>query len=292
MDTTLIKTFLEVVASGNFNSAAEKLFVSQSAVSLRIKSLEDQLGRPVFFRSKSGITLTPAGDQFLKYAYTFLQVWEEAKQQVAVPEGYKDVIVIAGEYGLWNRLLVWWLPEMAKKLSEVAFRAEVAKPDRLTRQMVEGTIDIAVMYTPQLRPGLEVESLFDDKLIMVSTSKKKGLDFPEDYIYIDWGEEFQSHHATNFPDYEHPRITLDLGPISMNYLLNNGGSAYLPERIVLPLIEEGKLFNVKNMPDFSFPAYVSWRTQTKEELIHEAIKTLRTIVKKSTSGKLPPPFWA
>ena len=124
MDITLIKTFLEVIAAGNFVNASERLYVSQSAVSLRIKSLEEQLGRPLFLRSKSGITLTPAGEQFVRYAQTFLQVWEEAKQQVAVPQGYKDVLVIAGEYGLWNRLLIRWLPLMAEHMPDVAFRAE------------------------------------------------------------------------------------------------------------------------------------------------------------------------
>jgi len=292
MDITLIKTFLEVVASGNFNSAAEKLFVSQSAVSLRVKSLEEQLGRPLFVRSKSGITMTPAGEQFHRYAYTLIQVWEEAKQQVAVPEGYTDVLVVAGEYGLWNRLLLWWLPEMTKKLPEVAFRAEVARPDRLTRQMVEGTVDMAVMYTPQLRPGLDVEPLFEDNLILVSTTKNPTAGLSNGYIYIDWGEEFQAHHATSFPDYQHPRITLDLGPISVNYLLNNGGRAYLPHRLVKGLIDSKDLFVVPDTANFSFPAYVVWRTQAKAEIVEIAIKTLKATAKKSIAGKLPPPFWA
>lgn len=290
MDITLIKTFLEVVASGNFASASERLFVSQSAVSLRIKSLEEHLGRPLFLRSKTGITLTPAGEQFLKYAFTFLQVWEEAKQQVAVPEGYKDVLVIAGEYGLWNRLLIRWLPEMEKDMHEVAFRAEVARPDRLTRQMIEGTVDIAVMYTPQIRPGINVETLFEDVMILVSTNKKsQGLD--EQYIYIDWGEEFSAFHATEFPDFKHPRMTFDLGPVTINYLLNNGGSAFLPERLIEPFIENNKLFRVPDTPKFNFPVHVAWRDQTKEELSLKAIEILKSIVERSLSGELPAPFW-
>lgn len=290
MDITLIKTFLEVVASGNFASASERLFVSQSAVSLRIKSLEELLGRPLFLRSKTGITLTPAGEQFLKYAFTLLQVWEEAKQQVAVPEGYKDVLVIAGEYGLWNRLLIRWLPEMEEQMSDVAFRAEVARPDRLTRQMIEGTVDIAVMYTPQVRPGINVETLFEDTMVLVSTdTKTEGLD--QNYIYIDWGEEFSAFHATEFPNYKHPRMTFDLGPVVVNYLLNNGGSAYLPERLVEPFVECKKLFLIPDMPVFSFPVHVAWRDQTKEKLSLKAIDILKKVVARSLSGELPPPFW-
>ncbi len=291
MDITLIKTFLEVIAAGNFVNASERLYVSQSAVSLRIKSLEEQLGRPLFLRSKNGITLTPAGEQFVRYAQTFLQVWEEAKQQVAVPKGYKDVLVIAGEYGLWNRLLIRWLPLMAQHMPDVAFRAEVARHDRLMRQMAEGTIDIAVMYTPQARPNINIEKLFEDDMVLVSTNAATN-DIDENYIFIDWGEEFGVFHATNFPDYQHPRITFDLGPITINYLLNNGGSAYMPKRLAEPFVENKKLYIVKDMPHFIFPVHVSWRSQTKEELTEIAIKLLKDTTQNTLTGKLPPPFWA
>ncbi len=290
MDITLIRTFLEVVATGNFAAAAERVFVSQSAVSLRIKSLEEHLGRRVFLRSKTGVTLTPAGEQFMRYARTFLQIWEEAKQQVAVPEGYKDVLVIAGEYGLWNRFLIRALPLMEKKMPEVAFRAEVARPDRLARQMSEGTVDLSVLYTPQLRPGIEVEFLFDDKLIMVSSSEEtKEID--ENYVYVDWGEEFSAHHATNFPDYRHPRMTFDIGPATINYIINTGGSAYMPERLVEPFITDSKLFKVPKAPSFAFPVHAAWRVQTNNELLEQALKCIKSTIKKVLSGNLPPPFW-
>ena len=57
-------------------------------------------------------------------------------------------------------------------MPDVALRAEFGLPDRLMRQMVEGILDIGVMYTPQLRPGLEVELLMEDELILVSTQRQ------------------------------------------------------------------------------------------------------------------------
>ena len=59
MDITLIKTFLEVSNTGSFVAACDRLFVTQSAVSLRIQRLEDSLGHPLFTRSKAGAILTP-----------------------------------------------------------------------------------------------------------------------------------------------------------------------------------------------------------------------------------------
>lgn len=290
MDTTLVKTFLEVVSSKSFVGAAERLFVSQSAVSLRIKSLEEQLGRQVFIRSKSGITLTPAGRQLMRYANSFLLVWEEAKQQVAVPEKFEDVLVVAGEQGLWERLLIRWLPLAAEQLPTIAFRAEIARSDRITRQMVEGTIDMAVMYNPRIRPGINIEHLFDDNMMMVSTLPDT-VDIDEDYIFVDWGEEFTAFHASLFPDYDHPRMTFNLGQVTLNYLLNNGGSAFMPTRLVTPFIEAGKLYRVEEIASFYFPVHVAWRSQVKARIIEQALATLKKITAQSLNNNLPSPFW-
>lgn len=70
MDAELARTFLaavaagNVVAAGNFDSAAERLHVTQSTVSARIHALEQHFGHTLSVRNKAGATLTPAGRQF------------------------------------------------------------------------------------------------------------------------------------------------------------------------------------------------------------------------------------
>ena len=68
MDINVARTFLEVVKTGSFVSAATNLNLTQTAVSARIRVLEEQLDRKVFVRNKAGARLTPAGDQFLRFA--------------------------------------------------------------------------------------------------------------------------------------------------------------------------------------------------------------------------------
>ena len=75
MDIALARTFLEIVAAGNFVRAAERLHVTQTAVSVRVQTLEELLGRKLFVRNKSGATLTQAGEQFMRYAPLLVQVW-------------------------------------------------------------------------------------------------------------------------------------------------------------------------------------------------------------------------
>ena len=97
MDTELARTFLEIVSTGSFIRAAERLNVAQTTVSARIRTLEQQLGRSLFVRNKSGATLTSAGEQFLRYAPAFLQLWQRARHQVAVPPGHRYVLAVGGE---------------------------------------------------------------------------------------------------------------------------------------------------------------------------------------------------
>ena len=69
MDLALIKTFIEVSETGSFVAASERLFVTQSAVSLRVQRLEELLGHPLFLRSKSGVELTHSGRRSLPHAF-------------------------------------------------------------------------------------------------------------------------------------------------------------------------------------------------------------------------------
>src|SRR5690606_21699046 len=96
MDTELARTFLSVVAAGNFVKAAERLFVTQSTVSARIQSLEQQLGCQLFVRNKAGTTLTPAGQQFQKHATSLMRTVERARQDVGISKGYRASLTVGG----------------------------------------------------------------------------------------------------------------------------------------------------------------------------------------------------
>ncbi|MBC7732186.1 MAG: LysR family transcriptional regulator, partial [Bacteriovorax sp.] len=83
MDITLARTFLEIVSSRSFVQAADRLHITQTAVSARVKTLEEELGRKLFVRNRAGASLTPAGELFIRHALALVQVWERARQQVS-----------------------------------------------------------------------------------------------------------------------------------------------------------------------------------------------------------------
>src|SRR6185312_1871041 len=112
VDTELARTFLEIVSTGSFIRASERLNVGQTTVSARIRNLEQQLGRPLFIRHKGGASLTRAGEQFLRHAPMFVQLWQRTLHQVAVPAGRRAILTVGSEVSLWQPLLLDWVKWM------------------------------------------------------------------------------------------------------------------------------------------------------------------------------------
>lgn len=277
MDIVLARTFLEIVTSGSFFNAAKRLHVTQSTVSVRVKRLEEELGRTLFLRTKSGTQLTPAGEQFERFARSMMKVWEEAKYQVGVPDTFESALIIGSQYSLWPKLSLRWLRLLERVMPDVALRAEMGMPDRLLRMMLDGLVDIAVMYTPQLRPGLNVEVLMEDTLVLASTSPDYSADLKDDYIFIDWGPEFAQAHKTHFPDFRASHVTLSLGTLSARYVIEHNRAAYFPARFIEDEISDGSLHLVNDAPVFPFPIYAVWSSEADTQLVTTALDALRRI---------------
>lgn len=252
MDVARVRTFLEIVRGGSFLAAAERLNVTQTTISARIRTLEDELGQQLFIRNRSGARMTQAGEDFRPHAESFVQVWERATHQLAVPEGRTSVIAIGGELSLWDPLLLDWLVHMRSTAPDIAVRTHVALPDRLMHQVRIGVLDLAVLYTPRLEPGLVVDQLLEEKLVLVRSTHKCS----DEYVYVDWGPQFAAMHEASFPVERQPGLFVGLGPLGLNYILRAGGSGYFRSRVVEPFVESGELEIMKDAPQFSYPAYV------------------------------------
>ena len=282
MDIELARTFLEIVGTRSFVRAAEQLNLSQTAVSARVRALEEQLGRPLFVRNKNGASLTPAGEQFLRYAPMFVQLWQRARHQVAVPPGRRAVLSIGGELSLSHPWLLEWLHWMRRSAPDIALRVEVGVPESLTDQVASGALDIAVMYAPQYRPGARVELLLEEKLVLVTTDAEAKTVEPNSYVYVDWGPDFAHHHELSFPQQTNPGLFVGLGPLALTYLLEAGGSGYFSQCLVAPHIAAGKLHVVTGAPSFFYPIYAVCSAQGDDELVNLALEGLRNVA--ATSG--------
>ena len=277
MDIVLARTFLEIVTCGNFVRAAERLHVTQTAVSVRVRTLEELLGRKLFVRNKAGASLTSAGEQFFRYAPLLIQVWERARQQVAVPPGLDAVVSVAAELALWDPFLLEWLVRMRRSAPQLALRAQVGLPDSLMNEVSAGVIDIAVMYAPHHRPGLKIELLMKEQLVLVTTARRKAAPGATEYVYVDWGPDFASYHNLTFPDLSNPGTHVGLGPLGLRYILQAGGSGYFRRHAVQPHLADGTLSLVRGAPEFVYPAYAVYSEGADKEILGPALAGLRHV---------------
>lgn len=280
MDVELARTFLEIVSTGSFVRAAERLNVAQTTVSARIRILEERLGRSLFVRNKSGASLTPAGEQLLRYAPTFVQLWQRVRHQVAVPAGHQSVLAVGSEVSLWEPLLLDWVLWLRRTLPDIAVRVQVDVPQDLINQVASGLIDVAVMYAPPHRPGLTVDLLLEEKLVMVTTDPSGGIT-ATDTVAVDWGPSFARDYSASFPDAPPSGLFANLGPFALNYVLAAGGSGYFRRHAVEPYVVSGQLHLVSDMPEFSYPIYVVYSTDLDDALIGPALAGLRAVSTRS-----------
>lgn len=278
MDITLARTVLAIAAGGSFLRASEQLHVTQTAVSARVKALESLLGRALFVRNKAGATLTPAGEQFLPHAAALVQVWERARLQVAVPRGRSAVLAVGCEASLWDPLMLHWLLWMRPRSAHIALRTEVGLPADLLPRVANGTLDVAVLYAPQQRPGLRIDLLLDEKLVFVTTSRGGRVPAPARYVHVDWGPEFAAQFAMAYPALTGAPVSASLGPLALGYVLAAGGAGYFRMAAVREQLAAGKLHRVKTAPEFSYPAYAVYSAQADTAALATALEGLHATV--------------
>lgn len=282
MDVALARTFLEIAAMGSFLGASERLHLTQTAVSARVKALEAQLGRRLFVRNKAGATLTPAGRQFMPHAAALVQVWERARQQVALPRGRSAVLSVACEASLWDPLLLDWLLWMRPHAPHLALRAEVGLPTELLARVANGTLDVAVLYAPPQRPGLRVDLLLDEKLVFVTTARSGRRPAADRYVRVDWGPEVAAQFALAYPELSGAPVSASLGPLGLGYVLTAGGAGYFRLTALRAHLAAGRLHRVRGAPEFAYPAYSVYAAHTGNEALDVALTGLRAVAAAST----------
>jgi DNA-binding transcriptional LysR family regulator len=160
---------------------------------------------------------------------------------------------------------------------------QVGLPEGLVSQVAEGVLDIAVMYAPQHRPGLKVEKLLEETLVLVTTDPEMQSLSSPDYVYVDWGPNFAFHHGLSFPDVSNPGLFVGLGPLALNYIVKAGGSGYFRMGAAKPFLDTGRLHLVKGAPSFSYPIYAIFSAEADEALVNLALDGVRTVAAHSAA---------
>ncbi len=277
MDVDHARTLLAIIETGSFKEAANRLHLTQSAVSARVKALEDLIGKKILERSKSGVTLTATGENFYRHATTLVRVWRQALLEVAVTDEHVDHLAIGAQVSLWEGFLLKWIAWLRDDRPELAITASVGNSTELVERIADGTLDLAVAYRAIQRPGLIIEHLFDEELALVSSASGDDSVSGSRYVFVNWGPEFLADHAETYPRTTETGLRLDLGAIALRYLLDTPASGYFPLRIAKPFLKSGQLKLVPNARRFVYPVYAVYPEDHDTESFAPLLGALRTM---------------
>ena len=276
MDLELLRTFLELNRTRHFGRSAEALHVTQAAVSSRLKNLESQLGVTLFERTRREMRLTPEGSRLVRHAELQIGAWRVARQDVALAEA-SEQLVIGGSLRLWDVLLQRWLHDLRRAHDDLAIIAESQSPETLTRRLIDGTLDVAIMLEPAQLDIMHIKEVARIEFACISSHKGISIEdaLQTDYIYVDWGLSFGLDHRRTFPDAPEAMTRVSHAKMALEYINSIGGSAYLPRRMVEKDIEFSLVHEVVDAPAFERAAYATYPVRTPRlELIEESLKLI------------------
>ncbi|WP_411705296.1 HTH-type transcriptional regulator HdfR [Edaphovirga cremea] len=269
MDTELLKTFLEVSRTRHFGRAAESLYLTQSAVSFRIRQLENQLGANLFTRHRNNIRLTPAGERLLPYAENLMNTWQLAKKDVIRSLQHSE-LSIGATASLWEAYLTPWLKSLYQIHSTLQLEARIALRHSLVKQLHERELDLLITTEQPKMDELSSQLLgnFSLRLFSYPTRDKSVL---APFIKLEWGADFHLHEGRIPNNDQEPILTTTSAHLTRQLLETTGGCAFLPSHWahLYPQIEVNA-----DVPAVLRPLYAVWlQNSDQQPLIRQLLKT-------------------
>lgn len=197
---------ISVADNASFTRASQQLYVAQSAISRKIKLLEEELGEPIFKRVNKKIYITPAGETLLRYARRIFQDIRNAKLEIS-----EIAHLDQGQLRIGAGMLActYILPPVLEKFKALHPRIELkvitAPTETLLSQLSDNMIELGVLTLPIKHPDLKVVPLITEEMVVV-TSPKHAVLSKETRISA---EELQNYPLILFPRGARTRDVLD-----------------------------------------------------------------------------------
>lgn len=223
MDTELLDTFVNISKTKSFTKTAEAMYLTQSAVSNRIKQLEVLVGYSVFHRNKnkSAVELTSSGRLLLPFAIDFISEWKSVRNKIHFinnnPSISVGVIPVLQNY-------------FYDKVESLLFDSKIINLN-IVQCSIENTIDLLnnnavdfiVSVNKPKSAGLSYATVDSIKIGLLYNHYKSS----DEFIFIDWGDKFTKDFAMEFRQSD-AKITTNTVSVALKAMDALGGSCYLP----------------------------------------------------------------
>jgi DNA-binding transcriptional LysR family regulator len=175
MDIRQIKAFVAIAESGTFTAGAVRVHVTQAAISMQIRQLENETGAQLFVRAPRRVILTEAGEKLLERAYVILREHDAALEEMAALTGaHKGRLRIGSASAMVSADP---LPQILRELKQTHEAVETSvssgTSESLVQQVLAGELDVAFVSLPVDARGIQTELLSEDYLVAIASPHHK-----------------------------------------------------------------------------------------------------------------------
>jgi len=175
MDIRQLKAFVAIAESGTFTAGAGRVHVTQAAISMQIRQLENETGAQLFVRAPRRVILTEAGEKLLERAYVILREHDAALEEMAALTGaHKGRLRIGSASAMVSADP---LPQILRELKQTHEAVETSvssgTSESLVQQVLAGELDVAFVSLPVEARGIQTELLSEDYLVAVASPRHK-----------------------------------------------------------------------------------------------------------------------
>ncbi|WP_371187581.1 LysR family transcriptional regulator [Thalassotalea maritima] len=271
MDIRVYKTFITVAENKHFGRAAETLYITQAAVSARIKQLEEFYATQLIIRDKKNLRLTPAGEALLSHAHLMVSQMEQSKLAISIANQQKLSFNIAATPNIWDAFFSNQIHEAVELFQHLVLGAEISVREAIQRKLDDRSLDVGLLADPIKDDEFYNELIghFDLSLVGSRESFNREID---DYILVDWGITFQKEHALHHK--VRPNFKTSTAMIALEVIQAKGGFAYLPTQLVEPLIDHQQLYRIDSPLQIQRPIYMVYRKDNDNQQLLTQFRNL------------------
>lgn len=175
MEIRQLRAFVAIAESGTFTAGAQRVHVTQAAISMQIRQLESELGARVFVRAPRHVILTEAGEHLLQRAKQILREHDAAVDEIAELAGAERGRLRIGSASAM--VLTDQLPKILKEIRKQHPRADISvtsgTSEALVQQILRGELDVAFVSLPVDARGIQTDRLSEDQLVAIASPKHR-----------------------------------------------------------------------------------------------------------------------
>ncbi|MFN2492272.1 MAG: LysR family transcriptional regulator [Pyrinomonadaceae bacterium] len=173
MEIRQLRAFVAIAELGTFTAGALRVHVTQAAISMQIRQLENELGAKLFIRAPRRVMLTEAGEQLLQRARQILRDHDAALDEIGELAGAERGRLRIGSASAMVTTDV--LPGLLKEVRKQHSRAEITvasgTSEALVQQILAGELDVAFVSLPVEARGINTERLIQDQLVAIASPR-------------------------------------------------------------------------------------------------------------------------